>query len=117
MFEGIHREEEGRGEDRKARIGNKVRKHIGNRGLISSSPRIMDDLFIDRHKSELRAGIYRCSLYRVVVEKQSDKVGGRGGVKEGSSSKTPFSTGREDIIIIGGNGMIVKGRYLVAILV
>lgn len=83
MFEGIHREEEGRGEDRKARIGNKVRKHIGNRGLISSSPRIMDDLFIDRHKSELRAGIYRCSLYRVVVEKQSDKVGGR----EGGSKK------------------------------
>lgn len=37
--------------------GNKVRKHIGNRGLISGSLRIMDDLFIDRHKSELRAGI------------------------------------------------------------
>lgn len=72
---------EGRGEDRKARIGNKVRKHIGNRGLISSSPRIMDDLFIDRHKSELRAGIYHYhrSGSLLCVEKQSDKVGGGGG--------------------------------------
>lgn len=70
------------GKDKKR--GNKIRKHIGNRGLISDSLRIMDDLFIDRHKSELRAGIthrhHHYFIDRVVsVEKESDKAGEEGG--------------------------------------
>lgn len=69
------------GKDKKR--GNKIRKHIGNRGLISGSLRIMDDLFIDRHKSELRAGIthrhHHYFIDRVVsVEKESDKAGEEG---------------------------------------
>lgn len=42
----------------------------------------MDDLFIDRHKSELRAGITTITTAvstRLCVEKESDKVGERGG--------------------------------------
>ena len=71
----------------------------------------MDDLFIDRHKSELRAGIthrhHHYFIDRVVsVEKESDKAG------EGGSNvhRQRHLSWQGTDVIIGGNdtGMIVK---------